>query len=53
MNMMMKHVILGTSAFLLGHIVQAKVDTLGKITDTVEKVPVIGGILGNVFGMLE
>jgi len=53
MNMMTKHIVLAAASFLAGHVVQAKVDTLGKITDTVEKVPVLGGVLGSIFGMLE
>lgn len=46
-------IIIGAVAFLAGHVVQSKFNTIKKIGDTVGMIPFIGDKLEDVIEMLE
>lgn len=48
-ELMTNPIAIGVAAFLAGHIVQEKVDTLGKIGDVIGMVPIIGDTLEKVW----
>lgn len=48
-ELMTSPIAIGVVAFLAGHIVQEKVDTLGKIGDVIGMTPIIGDTLESIW----
>lgn len=53
MKMMTLHYILTATSLTLGMILQSKFDMIGKIEDTVDMIPVIGGPVADLIGMAK
>jgi len=53
MNMTTMHIIIAGSAFIAGHVAQAKFNTLGRIGNVLGMIPVVGDTIENVWEKLE
>jgi len=53
MNMTTMHILIAGSAFLAGHVAQAKFNTLGRIGDTLGMIPFVGDAIENAWETLE
>jgi len=53
MKMMTFHILLFSTTAVLASIAQSKYDTLGKVEDLVDGLPIVGGLLANAVSMLK